>query len=112
MGAYAMDAATALQQQLGTLYTAAGSPLTSQELWARVGVTPMIGLNDVTTETFYLSDAQELAAFAGDMKLGLLSMWSVNRDHACPDSTWVQLTCSSSPDQDADWKFMAALGGL
>lgn len=72
----------------------------------------MIGLNDVTTETFTLTDAAQLSSFAHTQGLGLLSMWSVNRDHACPDSTYVELTCSSSPDQEDDWEFMQALGGL
>ena len=71
----------------------------------------MIGLNDVLTETFTLEDARELSDFARANGMAMLSMWSVNRDHPCPDSSVVQLTCSSSTDQDADWQFMAVLGG-
>ena len=112
MGAYAIDAVTALQQQLDTLYRDAGTPQSDEWLWARTAATPMIGLNDVITETFYLSDAAELSAFAHSRGMGMLSMWSVNRDHPCPDSSYVQLTCSSSPDQEDDWEFTRALGQL
>jgi hypothetical protein len=45
-----------------------------------IGVTPMIGLNDVTTETFDQQEAAELLAFAKQKKIALLSMWSLNRD--------------------------------
>ena len=111
MGQYAIDAVTALHAQLGQAYTDAGDPQPDAALWARTAATPMIGLNDVLTETFYLTDADQLAAFAAAQGMGMLSMWSVNRDHACPDSQYVELTCSSSPDQTADWEFMSALAG-
>jgi chitinase len=111
MGRYAIDAVTALHGQLGSAYVAAGESLSDSQLWSKVGATPMIGLNDVVTETFYLSDADELASFASERGMGMLSMWSVNRDHSCPDSQWVELTCSSSPDQKVDWEFMGRLSG-
>ena len=111
MGQYAIDAVTALHSQLDAAYADAGIPMTDAQLWARTAATPMIGLNDVVTETFYLSDADQLTAFAADNGMGMLSMWSLNRDHPCPDSTWVQLTCSSSPDQKTDWEFMHRLRG-
>jgi chitinase len=71
-------------------------------------LTPMIGRNDVLTEVFHLTDAAELATFAAANDVGMLSMWSVNRDHPCPSNLGVSLTCSSDPQQSTDWAFMAA----
>ena len=79
MGAAAIQAATSLFNQLDTLYTNAGQPKTDAELWHLVGVTPMIGVND-TGEKFFTSDASELLAFAQQHDIGMLSMWSANRD--------------------------------
>jgi len=111
MGEYAIEAATSLHDQMVSAWARAGLSTSSDALWAKVGVTPMIGLNDVTTETFTLDDAATLRAFSDSTGIGLLSMWSVNRDHACPGRTWVDTTCSSTDDQTEDWQFSAALGG-
>jgi hypothetical protein len=107
MGEYAIDAAEALHGQLTTLYANHGIPATSEQLWAKVGMTPMIGLNDVVTETFDLTDMQQVTDFAALHDIGMLSMWSLNRDHPCPEASWVQLTCSSTADQSVDWEFSA-----
>ena len=77
MGQYAMQAAQGLFGQLQGLY---GKKLTSQQIWRMEGNTPMIGLNDVTSEVFSLQDAQELAAFAQQVGIGRISMWSFSRD--------------------------------
>jgi hypothetical protein len=90
MGTYAIDAATSLHGQLQTLY---GSSLSSAQLWNMVGVTPMIGVNDVSDEIFGLTDAQQLLAFAQQTGMGELSMWSLNRDQQAPGGT---LTYASS----------------
>jgi hypothetical protein len=77
MGNYAIQAATSLFGQLGTLY---GSGKTSAQLWQMVGVTPMVGLNDDTNEVFDQQAAQQLVAFARQHGVGRISMWSLNRD--------------------------------
>jgi len=77
MGDYAIQAATSLYNQLTQLY---GSSLTDAQRWAMIGVTPRIGLNDVTTETFTQQDARTVEAWAASHGIGLLSMWSLNRD--------------------------------
>ncbi|MGB7357632.1 MAG: Calx-beta domain-containing protein [Mycobacterium sp.] len=76
MGAYAIDAAQATYAQLSSLYGEYGQ----QFGWNQLGVTPMIGVNDVTTEVFTVADAQALEDFARSTGLGMLSMWSVARD--------------------------------
>ena len=40
----------------------------------------MIGVNDVLTEVFTVTDAQTLENFARVNGLGMLSMWSIARD--------------------------------
>ena len=45
-----------------------------------LGVTPMIGKNYSDKKIFTVEDAQELADWAAEHDIGLLSMWSINRD--------------------------------
>jgi hypothetical protein len=77
MGDYAIAAANSLFAQLKTLY---GASKTDAQLWNLVGVTPMIGLNDITSETFDQQEARELEAFAMQKGIGRIAMWSLNRD--------------------------------
>ncbi len=101
MGKYAIDAATNLQRQLAEIYP----ELSDAELWQRVGITPMIGQNDVESEILTVSEAAEIAAFAQEKQIGRLSMWSVHRDQPCPNgpSPWASAVCSGI---DADeWAF-------
>lgn len=71
MGDDAIAAAKATESQI----QAAG-------LTAKVGMTPMIGVNDVGSETFSLADAQQVESFAAatDWVAGL-GMWSIARDN-------------------------------
>jgi hypothetical protein len=80
MGTYAIDAATATEGQLATVYSAANIPKTTAQLWHMIGVTPMIGVNDVETEVFSPAEAQQLVTFAQQYNLGELAFWSANRD--------------------------------
>lgn len=91
MGDNAIAAATSLQTQLKTLYPSK----TDAQLWAMVGVTPMIGLNDVTPEVFTLADAQKVLTFAQQKNLARLAMWSTGRDQSCPNNgAYVAPDCS------------------
>jgi hypothetical protein len=49
----------------------------------RIEVTPMIGVNDVQTNVFTVSDAQRLARFVRSSGLGGVHFWSLNRDEPC-----------------------------
>ncbi|MFI9118908.1 cellulose binding domain-containing protein [Streptomyces bikiniensis] len=92
MGTYAIQAATATQAQIkGVL------GLSDAAAWKAVAVTPMIGVNDVTTEVFKVDDATQLVDFAKSKGLGWLSMWSSTRDKQCPDGAVnrADATCSS-----------------
>jgi chitinase len=94
----AASAAEATHRQLTGLYQAAGSELGSETVWRKVGLTPMIGQNDIAGEIFTLKDAQDLSAYASAHGVGRLSMWSLNRDRTCsqnfPDVTKVSDGCS------------------
>lgn len=49
---------------------------------AKLGITPMIGINDVSSEVFTLQDAQELLDYAdGNPEIARLAMWSLGRDN-------------------------------
>ncbi|NBM18087.1 sugar hydrolase, partial [Streptomyces sp. GC420] len=92
MGEYAVQAATATHAQLKGILG-----LSDAEAWKTVAVTPMIGVNDVTTEIFTVDDAKQLVDFAGEKDLAWLSMWSSTRDKECPGGAKnsADATCSS-----------------
>jgi hypothetical protein len=93
MGTYAIQAASSLFAQLRTLY---GSVPTDAQLWHMVGVTPMIGVNDATDEVFDLAAARQLETWAQQQGVGLLSMWSLNRDQQDPAGALNYPTITSS----------------
>lgn len=80
MGDLSVSAVNDALVQLRGVYPQA----TDAALYARLGVTPMIGVNDVTTEIFQKTDATTVTTFARDKKLGLVSFWAINRDQPCP----------------------------
>jgi chitinase len=83
MADVATVALTAVHDQVITAYGKAGINLSDGEAWQRVGATPMIGQNDVTTERFELTDAAALVTFLQSKRAARLSMWSLNRDQSC-----------------------------
>ncbi|MBO1334228.1 cellulose binding domain-containing protein [Streptomyces sp. VRA16 Mangrove soil] len=92
MGTYAEQAATATQAQIKS---ALG--LSDTAAWKAVGITPMIGVNDVSSEIFKVDDATQLVSFAKNKGLGGLSMWSATRDKQCDGGAknYADPTCSS-----------------
>lgn len=91
----ALDATAA---QLQGLWDRADVDLPPGGVWAVMGATPMIGRNDVPTETFTLDDARALVSFASERGLARMSMWSLNRDRTCgsnyPFTGTVSTRCS------------------
>jgi chitinase len=61
---------------------------------SKIGVTPMIGMNDTSTETFTIADVDTLTAYAVDNGLAGLHFWSLDRDTPCAD-TYASPTCNS-----------------
>src|SRR6516165_6216229 len=65
-------------------------------LTSHIGITPMIGANDMSPEVFSLADASLLASFAAsNPSIARLSIWSVSRDNgSCAGSAAAVSTCS------------------
>jgi len=78
--------------------------LRSLGLNARVGITPMIGVNDTPGETFTLDDAQVVLnyAVANSNSVALLAFWSVGRDNGNCFGT-VSPYCSGIPQKEWDF---------
>ncbi|MFZ0219066.1 MAG: chitinase [Candidatus Aquirickettsiella sp.] len=89
MGKYATQAAGNLFAFLKTLYP----EKSDAAVWQMVGITPMIGINDVNVEKFTLADADVVREFAVHTGVGLTSMWSAARDNPCADA-WASPVCS------------------
>jgi hypothetical protein len=109
MGQYAIDGATATQAQVKSVLG-----LSDAAAWQKIAVTPMIGVNDVSSETFTVADAGRLAAFAKSKGLAWLSMWSATRDKQCAGGaqSWADASCSSVVQSAGAFsKAFAAYGG-
>ena len=85
MGAAATAAATDALAQIKRIWPHDG--------WANIGITPMIGHNDVAHEVFTPSDARVVRRFASQHGVGRLAFWAVNRDNPCGPSGRLD-TCS------------------
>ncbi|MBC8062398.1 MAG: RICIN domain-containing protein [Clostridiaceae bacterium] len=71
MGDYAIQSANSTYNQCNNL-----------GITTKIGVTPMIGVNDVQSEIFNQADARKLLSFAQSNNwVGLIAMWSANRDN-------------------------------
>lgn len=76
MSQLSQSAATAAVAQLAPIYP----NKTNAQLWAMLGITPMIGNNDVAGETFTTNDAVTLTQFAQQKGVGHVSYWALQRD--------------------------------
>lgn len=99
----ATTSARAAQAQVKDLYGQTGQPLSEEQAWQHIGLTPMIGRNDVEGEVFTLDDAQQLNQFARQQGIGRLSFWSLNRDQLCaedePGGLWVSASCNGLEEE-------------
>ena len=79
--------------------------LSGAAAWSRIAVTPMIGVNDTSSEVFTTADARQLVDFARSVHLGWLAFWSGARDRACPGGpqSWASPTCSGVAQQPGDF---------
>jgi len=103
MGDNAISAMEATFDQLKSIYEGAGIPKPDSLIWRMMGVTPMIGQNDVMEEIFYLDDAEDVRDFSFEKKTGRIAIWSANRDRQCENS-WDPLYICSHIDQE-DFQF-------
>jgi chitinase len=63
---------------------------------SKIAVTPMIGMNDTTSETFTIADVNTLTKYVASNGLAGLHFWSLDRDTPC-DDTYASPTCNSIP---------------
>jgi hypothetical protein len=63
---------------------------------SKIAVTPMIGMNDATSETFTPADVNTLTSYATSNGLAGLHYWSLDRDTPCSDG-YASPTCNSVP---------------
>ncbi len=90
MGLNAILASEATQQQMAAI-----------GLDAKLGITPMIGVNDIVSEVFTLADAQALVDYAAnDPDVAMLSMWSVARDNGSTAGASYASPTGSGLEQD------------
>ncbi|MFE2421773.1 chitinase [Streptomyces hokutonensis] len=78
MGDYAITSATATHTQLKKVFG-----LSDAGAWQGMALTSMIGVNDVSGETFSLADAAQVRKFAEEKEIAWVSMWSTFRDQQC-----------------------------
>lgn len=93
MGDYAIQAAqNTYQQALGV------------KMNTKIGVTPMIGKNDVETEIFDQAAARQVAAWAKSTPwVRWTSFWSMGRDRWDPAETYVSIHSSSIQQQPLEF---------
>lgn len=109
-----VQAAEGAHRQLSETYGRHGEPLDAGQLWNKVGLTPMIGVNDVPGEIFDLEAARALNEFARSRGIGRISLWSLNRDRACgsaeSDAAQPSNTCSGMDQDPGDFSVTLGTG--
>lgn len=114
MSEAAIGTLTAAEPQVAELYSFAGIQLSTEEVWQKMGATPMIGQNDVQAQVFTLEDAQKLNRFAREHNLGRMSMWSLSRDAACDESftlpAMASYRCSGVVEAPGDFAAALSIG--
>ena len=93
MGAYAISAVNGATAQM-----------LDNGIRARIGIIPMIGMNDVKPEVFTLSDARTMMQWAqSNPVVSRVSMWSVERDLGCSGATKASSSCSGVEQEQYDF---------
>src|SRR5579859_6205962 len=100
MGQNAINAGNNVFTQLKSLYPSKSD----SQIFAMIGITPMIGMNDLSSEIFTEQNAQQLLAYAQQHHIGELAMWSETRDKPCATpTTSASPTCSNITQQAGDF---------
>ncbi|MGI5227005.1 chitinase [Actinoallomurus sp. CA-142502] len=83
--------------------------LSSDQVYARTGLTLMNGHTDQPSELFTTGTFTTLLGYATAHHLARLSFWSLNRDRACTGNVgWVDGACSSVDQQPYDFARIVA----
>ena len=111
MGTHAITAIQTTAAQLKAI--PAYSSWSDAQRTALVGVTPMIGKNDVAPEVFTISDTAKVAQYARANGVGFVGWWEVTRDKPCTGGSNSLYMCTGT--SEAQWAysraFVAGLGG-
>lgn len=96
----------ATHAQLARLLPRYGIHLRPDAIWHKMGVTVMLGQNNIVGERLTVHDAVTLRAFAQSTHLGRVSMWSLNRDAPCAAGYGLAVlstTCSGTAQADLEF---------
>lgn len=93
MAQNAIRTTTSVFRQLRLVYP----DRTPAQLWAMLGITPMIGVNNDQREVFTLQDARALLNFAEQRHIARLAFWSIQRDDRCGRGEVAPHFCSGVP---------------
>ncbi|MCJ8171580.1 chitinase [Clostridium botulinum] len=96
MGDLVVESAKSVHKQLKDIYTQANIQKSDKEIWKMIGVTPMNGL-DYSGSILDQNGARKVASFGKTVGMGLIGMWSVNRDYqnSKGSTNYVSITDSS-----------------
>lgn len=111
MGDRAKAVGDALHSQLQSLLK-----IGSDSAWRKVGLTPMIGINDVyepgAYEKFDLFDANDLRGYAATHGIGMIGMWQLARDRKGQDCPTNHTSEKCSGIDQYDYQFTEVLSGI
>jgi chitinase len=108
-----IQAAEATFTVLSNSYRRAGVSLTSDQVWQRIGITPMIGQNDTIADRLDIDGARKLHRDAAAHGIGRMSMWSANRDNPCGGNllaTVVNNNCSGVEQESGQFAKVLSAG--
>ncbi len=80
MGAFVISAANNLFDELQGLYPS----FSAAQIHEMMGITPMVGQNDIENEVFYARDAKMVEQYVRQNGIGMVADWSLNRDRPKP----------------------------
>lgn len=103
---------SATDAQLSRVLPRYGIRLRPAQVWRRIGVTVMIGQNNVAGERFTTGDAKGLVSFVRSKGIARVSMWSLNRDQACGASFGPVLSNTCSGTAQSSLEFSHIFGQL
>lgn len=100
------DALVSTHTQLMQLLPRYGIPMSPSAVWHYLGVTVMIGQNNVAGQRFGVSAARGLRSFVLSHHMARVSMWSLNRDQPCSSNFPVDVlsnTCSGTSQSSLEF---------
>ncbi len=105
MGDHAIEAVNSTHAQLKSIYPA----LSDAQLYNKIGVTPMLGQNDIASEVFTLADADKVGRFAKEKGLSLVGSWALGRDFPRGGLHSDVATCTMVAEQTENYQFLKTI---